>query len=375
VIYLDYAATTPLSDTAWAAMEPFLRDRFGNPSEPHAAGRAARAGLDEARGRVAAVLGLGAADVVFCAGGSEADNLAVLGRIASGGRVVASAIEHPAVREPLRAYAARGGAVDWVGVDRDGVVDVAAADALVRPGDAGCFVMWANNVTGTVQPVAAIAELCAARGVPFHTDAVQAASGLAISAGRLGDQATLAIAAHKIGGPKGVGVLAGRGVSQLAVVLRGGGQEHGLRPGTENVAGAAAVAAALEDRQSASAGGERRARAARRDALEARLGYAVAGSAAARLPGHSLLLCGARGDTIVGLLDQEGLCVAAGAACSSAASEPSHVLAAMGFDPETARTALRVTLGPQTTDADTDALARALPRIVERLQAAAVGVT
>lgn len=349
VIYLDHAATTPLSEAAWEAMEPYLRERFGNPSEPHAAGRAARAGLDDARASVAATLGCRPDDVVFTGGGSEADNLAVLGRLAGGGRVVASAIEHPAVREPLLAY---GGDVAWAPVTPDGVVDLDALAGLVRPGDALCCVMAANNVTGAVQPVAAIAELCAERGVPLHVDAVQAASGADVRA--LPGTATLAIAAHKLGGPKGVGVLAGA-VSSLPPVVRGGGQEHGLRPGTENVAGAVALAAALAERQGPAAAAERSARAALRDRLEREAGVPVAASGLPRLPGHALLLAGVRGDLVVHQLDGAGICVAAGSACAAGSAEPSYVLTAMGLDAATARGAVRVTLGPESTAAEVDA--------------------
>ncbi len=350
--YLDHAATTPLSDAAWAAMEPYLRERFGNPSEPHAAGRAARAGLDAARETVALVLGVAPSEVVFCAGGTEADNLAVAGRLADGGRAVASAVEHPAVREPLLAYERRGGDVCRAPVDADGVVDLTRLAALVRPGDAICSVMWANNVTGVVQPIEEIAAICADRGVPLHVDAVQAAGGTGVSATVLGERGTLAIAAHKLGGPKGVGVLAGRGVASLSAVLHGGGQEAGLRPGTENVAGAAGLAAALAERQGDPAEWGRRA--SRRDRLEREAGLPVAGGGAPRLPGHSLLLTGVRGDVLVVQLDGEGICVAAGSACAAGTAEPSHVLSAMGYDDTEARGALRVTLGPETNDGDVD---------------------
>ena len=350
VIYLDHAATTPLSPAAWRAMEPYLKEHFGNPSEPHAAGRAARAGLDAARESVAATLGCAVGEVVFTGGGSEADNLAVLGRLASGGRVVASAIEHPAVREPLLAYR---GEVAWAPVTADGVVDMAALAALVRPGDALCCVMGANNVTGAIQPVDEIAALCAERGVPLHVDAVQAAAGADVRA--LPGASTIAIAAHKMGGPKGVGVLAGPGVASLPAVVRGGGQEHGLRPGTENVAGAAALAAALAERQGADAIVERHARAALRDRLEREAGLPGASAAARRLPGHALLLAGVRGDLVVHQLDGDGICVAAGSACAAGSAEPSYVLAAMGIDPTTARGAVRVTLGPESDAAEVDA--------------------
>jgi cysteine desulfurase len=358
VIYLDYAATTPLSEAAWAAMEPFLRDRFGNPSEPHAAGRAARAGLDAARASVADVLGVAPGDVVFCGGGTEADNLAVAGRLSAGGRGLASAVEHPAVRGPLAAHAAAGGETVEVPVDETGVIDLAALAAAIRPGDALCAVMWANNVTGVVQPVAEVAAICAERGVPLHVDAVQAAGGTAVDAGLLGAHGTMAIAAHKVGGPKGVGVLAGAGVRSLPAVLHGGGQEAGLRPGTENVAGAAGLAAALAARQGDP--GEWARRAARRDRLERAAGLPVAGAGPPRLPGHSLLLTGVRGDSLVVQLDGDGICVAAGSACAAGTAEPSYVLRAMGCDDRTARGALRVSQGPETTDAEIDAFLGAL---------------
>jgi cysteine desulfurase len=254
------------------------------------------------------------------------------------------------VREPLRAYQ---GEVAWAPVGSDGVVEMAALAELVRPGDALCCVMAANNVTGALQPVAAIAELCAERGVPLHVDAVQAASGAEVRA--LPGRTTLALAAHKLGGPKGVGVLAGPGVADLPAVVLGGGQERGLRPGTENVAGAAALAAVLGVRQRPEAGDERRARAGRRDRLEQAAGVPVAAGHTPRLPGHALLLTGVRGDVIVHQLDGAGICVAAGSACASGSTEPSYVLSAMGIDAAAARGAVRVTLGPATTDADVDA--------------------
>ena len=369
MIYLDHAATTPLSAAAWRAMEPYLREHFGNPSEPHAAGRAARAGLDAARESVAATLGCAVGEVVFTGGGSEADNLAVLGRLAAGGRVVAGAIEHPAVREPLLAY---GGEVAWAPVAPDGVVDLDALSALVRPGDALCCVMAANNVTGAIQPVAEIAELCAERGVPLHVDAVQAAAGCDVRA--LPGESTMAIAAHKLGGPKGVGVLAGLGVASLPAVVRGGGQERGLRPGTENVAGAAALAAALDERQGPGAVAERAARAALRDRLEREVGLPVASAGAPRLPGHALLLAGVRGDLVVHQLDGAGICVAAGSACAAGSAEPSYVLAAMGIDPATARGAVRVTLGPESTAAEVDAFLAAFAPARAGLQRAVESV-
>ncbi len=374
MIYLDHAATTPLSDAAWAAMEPYLREHFGNPSEPHAAGRAARAGLTRARAGVADALGLRAADVIFTAGGTEADNLVVMGRAAQrpAGRLISTRVEHPAIRRTLEALEAVGREVVWIDVDADGVLDLDALDAAVRPGDALVCLMWANNVTGVVQPVAEVAAICSRAGVPLHVDAVQAATGLRVDVGALGGDVTAALAAHKVGGPKGVGALAGRGLRDVPPVLFGGGQEGGLRPGTENVAGAAGFAAALGERQGPGASEEWHRRAARRDRLEAASGLASAGAGARRLPGHALLLCdGVRGDTLVHVLDEAGVCVAAGSACASGSVEPSHVLMAMGIEPERARSGLRVTLGPATTDDEVDHVLEVLATALDALRVAA----
>jgi cysteine desulfurase len=346
-VYCDHAATTPLCDEAWQAMEPFLRGRFGNPSEPHAEGREARAGLDAARAQVAGSLGTTVQHVVFTGGGSEADNLAVLGRLAvRSGRVVTTALEHPAVALSLSSTDAE---LAFAPVGTDGVVDLAALDELLQPGDRLCTVIWASNLTGAVQPVREIAELCAGRGVPLHVDAVQAAAWLPLRLDELPGEVTAAVAAHKLHGPKGAGVLAGRGVATLAPVLHGGGQERGLRPGTESVAQASGLAAALARRVADSqiAG----ATAALRDGYEAGLraelpDLQIAAEGAARLPGHSLaLIADVRGETLCALLDEQGFAVAAGAACASAEVEPSGALAAMGVPRSLALGALRSSFG------------------------------
>jgi cysteine desulfurase len=378
-IYCDHAATTPLCDEAWQAMEPFLREHFGNASEPHWAGREARAGLTDARRRAAAALGCRARDVVFTGGGSEADNIAVLGRCAAAeGRVVSSPIEHPAVGRALAALAERGLDVEWAPVDADGVLDLDELARLVQPGDHACFVIWANNVTGVVQPVPEIAALCAERGVPLHLDAVQAVAGVDIDLAALPGDVTIAAAAHKLGGPKGAGLLAGPGLATLSVCLYGGGQERGLRPGTEDVAGAAACAAVVERAQS----GETHRLHLRemRDHYEAMLGERVEGvqfasAGADRLPGHSLaLLDGVRGDTLVSLLDRDGFAVAAGSACSSGSAVPSHVLQAMGVERELALGALRISLGDLSEPAHVPALVEAVELAVPSLRAAAAAL-
>jgi cysteine desulfurase len=377
-IYVDHAATTPVSDAAFAAMLPFLREDFGNPSEPHWAGRAARAGLEQARAKAAETLGVEQSQVVFTGGGSEADNLAVLGRVPAGQpvRIVSSPVEHPAVRETLLALERAGHEIVWAPVDGRGRLQLDALAALLRPGDALCCCLWANNVTGVVQPVAAVAELCAARGVPLHLDAVQAAAGVRVDLGALPGEVTAAVAAHKLGGPKGSGLLAGRGLQSLRTVLHGGGQERGLRPGTESAALAAGLATALQEAQSQDRAPLRALRDAYERALLASVDDAViAGAGAERLPGHSLaLIGGVRGDTLVALLDDQGIAAAAGSACASGESEPSHVLSAMGVPRQQALGALRVTFGSLSAYDHPSIVAAAVAEAASGLRAAAAAL-
>ncbi len=371
MIYLDHAATSPPDPAVVEAMLPFLTGHFGNPSEPHALGRQARADLDEARATIAASLGARADDVILTGGGTEADNIAVLGRCqGEPGRIVISAIEHPAVLRAADSLAARGWTIAVAPVLADGQLDVLAFGELVRPGDALACVMAASNVTGVVQPLAEVAAICAHSDVPLHIDAVQAAAGMGVDLSGLPGEVTLAVAAHKLGGPRGVGAVVGSGVGTLAPIIHGGGQERGLRSGTENVAGAVALAAALRIRQGDAAPAERERRAALRNDLERRLALPVAGGAAPRLPGHALLLTGYRGDTVVRLLDERGIAVSAGSACASGDPQPDPVLGAMGIDPAFARGAVRVTLGPTTTAGEIDALVAAWAEIEDGLSAA-----
>lgn len=365
-VYLDHAATTPLSPAARTAMEPFLAGEFGNASEPHRFGRAARAALEDARRRVAELLDAGPEQVVFTSGGSEADNQAVFGLAGEApGRLVVSAIEHPAVREPARELERRGFEVVWVAVDGDGVVDADAFAELVRPGDRLAAVMWANNVTGAVQPVAALAAAAADRGVAFHCDAVQAAAALPVGLGVAGVE-TLALSAHKLGGPKGVGCLVARTPARVPPLVFGGGQEGGLRSGTENVPGIAGFAAALAATRSAADG-----RAGLRARLEAALpaGASVVSGRAERLPGHSLVLVpGVRAELLVLALDRAGYAVAAGSACAAGDADPSHVLVAQGVSAQDARSVVRISIGLGTTMTDLDGFAAAFAVCVERLR-------
>jgi len=369
-VYLDNAATTPLCAEARAAMEPYLAERFGNASEPHGFGRAARTALEQARARVGELLGAEPRQVVFTSGGSEADNQAVFGLAASTpGRVVISAIEHPAVREPARELERRGFEVVWAPVDREGTVDAGEFERLVRPGDRLAAAMWANNVTGVVQPAQRLAGAAAERGVPFHTDAVQAAAALPVGLAASGAE-SVALSAHKLGGPKGVGCLLVRTPFGLPPLVWGGGQEHGLRSGTENVPGVVGFAAALEATRAATD-----ARAALRTRLEQALGdhISVVSAGATRLPGHLLALVpGIRADLLVLALDREGYAVAAGSACAAGDAEPSHVLLAQGMSAQDSRSVVRVSLGLQTSAAEVDGFAAAFRSCVERLRAGAL---
>ncbi|MFO7893978.1 MAG: cysteine desulfurase family protein [Longimicrobiales bacterium] len=367
-IYLDHAATTPVRPDVRAAMEPFLAERFGNPSSTHGPGRAARAALEDARERVAAALGADPVEIVFTGGGTEADNLAVLGRWrAARAGVVVSAVEHSAVRHAAGAAAQEGAAVATLAVDEAGRVDLDALDEALHEPVSVVSVMWANNEVGTIQPVEEVAARCSAHGVTFHTDAVQAVGHIPVSVGDVPVD-LLSMSAHKFGGPKGVGALYVRSGTDLAPLLHGGGQERGVRAGTSNVAGAVGLAEALE-RAVADVPAETSRLSALRDRLEGTLleavdGLEVNGAAAERLP-HvlSVSIPDVDSDVLLASLDMAGLAVSSGSACHSGASAPSHVLLAMGAG---ADTVLRFSLGWPTTEAEVDRTIGVVLEVVER---------
>jgi cysteine desulfurase len=369
VIYLDYAATVPLRAEVAAAMAPFGAERFGNPSGRHGLARDARRALEDAREVVAAHVGADPAGVVFTSGGTEADNLAVFG---VRGPALCSSVEHPAVRESCRA--AGTGRLDEIPVDGEGVLDLAALDEMLaeHPGVALVSVMAANHEVGTVQPVPEAVELVRRRapGAVFHTDAVQAAAWLDLAKATAGAD-LVSLSAHKLGGPKGSGALVIRHGVVLRPLLYGGGQEQGRRSGTPDVAGAVGLAAALD-----AAAKERADRvAALRDRLLGRLVATVPGCrpsapAARTLPGHChVCFEGVEREELLVLLDDAGICASGGAACSSGALEPSHVLAAMGVPPSFARGSVRFTLGHATTETEVEQAAAAVAAAVARLRA------
>jgi cysteine desulfurase len=371
--YLDHAASGPLRPTAAEAMIPWLTARYGNPSGAHQISRAARAAVDDSRDALAAALGVHPGDVTFTSGGTEADNLAVLGALAATpGPVVVSAVEHPAV---IEAAAASGQEVRVVPVDPDGLIDLDALAVLLDRTVSLVSVQLANHETGVVQPLPDVARLVR-RHAPqalLHTDAVQAAPWFDLA--RAAQDADLvSISGHKLGGPQGTGVLAGRGRPALRPILHGGGQERELRSGTPNVAGIVGLGVAVTD-----AGVERDAAVARvgalRDALAGRLRAAVpdaieTAAAVPRTPGHlHLRLAGVESEALLILLDEAGLCASAGAACASGAMEPSPVLLAMGVPKHEALSALRLTLGAATTAAEVELASAVVPVAVARLRA------
>ena len=378
-VYLDNAATTPVRPEVLEAMLPYLgAEAFGNPSSAHRFGRAARVGIEEAKRAVAEAVGAEPNQVIFTSGGTEADNLAIIGAaLASrdrGGpfRVAVSAIEHKATLAAAHAVCHLGGEEIILPVTASGVVDETALDAALGQGVALVSVMWVNNEVGTIQPVARIADRCCEGGVLFHTDAVQAFGKVPVSVHDV-NCTLLTISGHKIGAPKGVGALIVRDRKAVEAILHGGGQQFGIRPGTENVPGIVGLGAAAR-----LAAAEQPALAERlrglRDELERRLlaivpDAVINGWQSARAPHISnVSIPGTDSEALLMHLDLAGIACSSGSACSTGAVEPSHVLTAMGVPRDMGVTALRFSFGKDSTAEDLDALAAALPRIVEKVR-------
>jgi cysteine desulfurase len=369
--YLDNAATTPMRPEAVEAMLPFLTDHFGNPSGSHAVAREARKALDEAREVVAECLGARPAEIVFTGGGTEGDNLAIIGRHAvRPGPVVCTAVEHHAVLHACGALPETRTAP----VHPDGVVDLDALAGLLDPAVSVVSVMLANNEVGTIQPLAEVAAVVRAEApdAVVHTDAVQAFPWLDVAA-LAADADLVAVSAHKFGGPKGVGALVVREGVSVAPIIHGGGQERDRRSGTYNVAGIAGMAAAMQATVAGrDATVERVARLRDRlaDGLLATVpGAAETGDRATKIAGNChLSFPGVESEALLVLLDGAGVCASAGSACTSGAVEPSHVLTAMGIPTDRAMGALRLSLGVTTTDADVDLALEVIPPAVARLR-------
>jgi cysteine desulfurase len=373
-IYLDHSATTPIRPEVLDAMLPWLGECFGNPSSTHRWGRQARAALDEARQRLAAALGARPLEIVFTHGGTEADNLAIVGRSRTepGAPVACTAIEHKAILAAAHAAEAEGAPLAVLPVDENGVVRLEALDEVLASRPSVVSVMWANNEVGAVQPVAEIAARCQAAGVVFHTDAVQAFGKVAVRVDEV-PVGLLSLSAHKINGPKGIGALFVRRKVGLTPLTHGGGQERGLCPGTENVAGAVGFAVAAE-----LAAAEREALMRRvgalRDRLEGALkeripGLVVSAAGAERVPTVChVRISGVSPEALLPALDLEGIAASGGSACSSGAAAPSYVLTAMGVAPEAAAPAIRFSLGRTTTEEEIERVIEVVPAVVEQLR-------
>jgi len=376
--YLDYAATTPVRAEVLDAMLPFFRERWGNPSSAHCMGRGARAGLEQAKRELAAAVGVQPNQVIFTSGGTEADNLAIVGAAMAAkaaGRemhVVTTAIEHKAALASAHAVTRLGGRETILPVGTDGILDMDALDRVLLEQPCLVSVMWVNNETGVIQPMAEIGARCRAAGVPLHTDAVQAFGKIAIDLEAI--HADLcSLSGHKIGAPKGVGALIVRNRKLIEAIIHGGGQQFGIRPGTENVAGAVAMGRAAQiahaelDHHIARLG-------ALRDRLATELQAAITGlhinaADSPRAP-HVLSVCmpGTDAESLLMHLDLAGICCSGGSACSTGSIEPSHVLVAMGVDRPMALSTIRFSMGHETTDADIARVIAVLPGIVEKVR-------
>ncbi len=377
-IYLDHSATTPLRAEVLEAMLPYLTEHHGNASSLHASGRRARQGLDEARERIAAILGAKPREIVFTSGGSEADNLAVKGAAwaasARGRHVVTSGVEHKSVLNACAVLERSGFEVTIVPVDRYGRVDPAEVEAAITEHTTLVSIMYANNEVGTIQPIAEIGAICRRRGVLFHTDAIQAGGYLPLDVDNLGVD-LLSLAAHKLYGPKGIGALFVRQGTPLLPQIQGGSQERQRRAGTENVAGIVGFGRALELAQGdpAARDAENARLAGLRDRLLAGVhelpGAEPSGHPVERLPhSASWLIDGVEGGDLVAALDLEGVEGSTGSACTSGSAEPSHVLLAMGIPAQRAHGALRLTAGRGTTTEEVDRAAEVMRAAVARMR-------
>jgi cysteine desulfurase len=396
-IYMDANATTPLLPQVVQAMQPFWMDHFGNPSSIHHSGQQARAAIDHAREQVAALLRCRPAEIVFTSGGTESDNLALFGILqpyldaASSPHLITTTIEHHAVLHAAEALEKRGAEVTWLSPSSSGLIAPGALQAALRPNTRLVSIMLANNETGVIQPIEQLAAIARAARVPFHTDAVQAAAKLPLDlSGALKDVDLLSLSGHKMYAPQGTGVLFVRRKTSLAPLFHGGSHERQRRAGTENVPGIVALGKAAEmaaawlaapDRPAASPDSDGSpnpaALASLRDRLEHGIlatvpGSGVNGAGAPRVPNTSnLYFDGIEAESLVIALDLKGLSISGGSACQSGATEPSHVLTAMGLSDARARSSVRISLSRLTTHKETDQALELIPAAVHRLRSVA----
>lgn len=375
-VYADNAATTRVCEEALEAMKPYFSEFYGNPSSIYSFANKPREALAAARATIAGIINAEPDEIVFTSGGTESDNFAILGaayeNAARGRHVITTQIEHHAVLHTAKRLEKEGFQVTYLPVDGEGLVAPAALEAALTDETTLVSVMAANNEIGTIEPLAALGEICRARKILFHTDAVQAVGHIPIDV-RAMNVDLLSVSAHKFNGPRGIGFLYLRRGSKVRRLVEGGGQERGRRSGTENVAGAVGMAAALS-----AAAARMDEESARLTALRDRLlenilkipKTAVTGSRTNRLPGlASVTVEGIEGESMVLLLDLQGIAASTGSACSTGSLDPSHVLMALGLKHETAHGSLRLSLGRYSDEADVEKISAVLPDIVARLRA------
>jgi cysteine desulfurase len=375
IIYADNAATTPLSQHALEAMMPYLTTQYGNPSSVYSVGRAARKAIENARDKVASVIGAKPEEIYFTSGGTEADNWAIKSvaelKRSKGKHIISTAIEHPAVLQTLQKMEKQGYDVTYLSVDTKGNISLDALRAAICPDTILMTIMTANNEIGTIMPIDQIGSIAGEAGVIFHTDAVQAAGHIPLNVDQMNID-LLSLSGHKFKGPKGTGVLYVRKGLRLPSNAQGGAQERGLRSGTENVAGIVGLAAALEEASANMRDNMIKVSAMRDRLIEGilKIPYTgLTGDPVNRLPGiASFIFECVEGESMVLLLDQNGICTSSGSACSSGSLNPSHVLMALGLPHENAHGSLRLSLGDDNTEEDIDILLQKLPRIISRLR-------
>lgn len=376
-VYLDCAATTPMRDEVLEAMSPYFKGRFGNPSSIHSFGQEARGAIEEAREKVAALIGGRGEEIVFTSGGTEADNFAIKGTAyaseRNGDHIITSSIEHHAVLESCNFLERRGTRVTYLPVDKYGLVDPEAVRAAITEKTILISIMHANNEVGTIEPIAEIGKIARERGIPFHTDAVQTVGHIPVNVDELGVD-LLSISAHKLYGPKGIGALYIRKGTRLVSFMHGGEQERRRRASTENVPGIVGFGRAAELAQSELGKEAQRQTSLRTKLIEGLLEridrLTLNGHPTGRLPNNvNVSIEFVEGESLLLNLDLEGIAASTGSACSSGSLEPSHVLLALGLSHQLAHGSLRFTMGLYTTEEDIERVLAVLPPIVARLRA------
>lgn len=375
-VYADNAATTRISESVLDAMMPWLTDQFGNASGVYSIGRKARRAVETAREKSALALGCDPSEIYFTSGGTESDNWAVRSAwqtMSSGGKnqIITTTTEHHAILNTCRALEKQGAEITFIPVSSDGTVNPADIEKAITERTALVTVMYANNETGTIQPVPEISRICAENGILFHTDAVQAAPHILINVHEL-DISMLSLSGHKLHGPKGSGILYIKNGISLSPFIYGGSQEHNLRAGTENTAAITGLGKALED-IFPEIENRNRYISSLRDRLKKGLlkvnGVKFNGNEHSILPGHcNISVENIDGESLLLMLDLKGICASAGSACTSGDTEPSHVLTAMGLSPDQARSSVRFSLDEYNTEEDIDYIISSFTEIVEKIR-------